>query len=214
MLPITPEENWLRLLSLSKRRSYNGRGEVVECVDLPEAQLAPSGLIDVYGDVHMPVEGEVYYDTKVYFGVVTGSFVSNSTISPDLEWLPKRVDKNLILHLMHATSLFGITAFVGNNCAISGPFIESLDHIPLNVGHRLNIANTNIRCLHNLHLNLPHLNAKIIKVHPYTTHLLGLSFLACDQVVIDTRHIIRILRDPFLWQEHLLELGLVKQAQL
>jgi len=213
MLPISPEENWNRLLNLSKRFSYTHRG-IVKCVDIAEAQLAPNGLVDVRGDIHMPVEGEIYFDTKVYFGHVTGSFVSTATTSMDLSWLPRRIDEYLRLHLINATSLSGITEYVGSDCTISGPLIESLDHIPHHIGYCLNIANTNIRCLHNIHIKHPYFNATMVAVRPHTTHLLGLSFLECDRVLLDTTHALGILRDPFSWQEHLLDLGLVEQAQL
>jgi hypothetical protein len=102
------------------------------------------------------------------------------------------------------------------NCSNTG--ILSLQYAPQQVGSNFFCHDTQITSLHNIHKT--HANWVIgrkIVVPDNCTHILGLAFIqgirgidiGATGTTIQINH-----NDPFEWQEQLIEMGLIEQAQL
>jgi hypothetical protein len=150
------------------------------------------GSVDVQGEVVIPYG---YTKIPVQFRTVSGHFKNCAQIE----------------------SLKGAPSYVGGTFWCDGTPIRSLWGSPTYVGGSFYCHNTQIKSLRSIHKTHADwvIDGKLLL--PETcTHLLGLAHipgvkrvqLGPDENAID------IIHDVFEWQEKLLDLGLVEQAQI
>jgi len=150
------------------------------------------GSVDIRGDVEIPTK---YTKIPVQFGHISGGLFCYSAQLTSLDGTPQRVDGSVY----YRTEL------------------TSLDGTPQHIGGGFNCLNTQIKSLHNIHLtHVDLVIGDILTLPPHCTHLLGLAFIpGVRRVQVGWgATVIDVIHDVFEWQEKLLEMGLVEQAQL
>jgi hypothetical protein len=169
---------------------------------------------------------------------VGSAFHCNHTQITSLQYAPQHVGSGFSCSNTGILSLLYAPTYVGGNFACSetrisslqyapqhvgGDFrcmdthVESLQYAPQYVGGDFLCHRTNIMSLHNIHKT--HSNwvlDGVLYLNRHCTHLLGLAYIkGVKRVQLGKQGpLIEVLHDVFEWQEKLLELGLVEQAQL
>jgi hypothetical protein len=172
------------------------RSHLADLSILDRSKINEDGTVDVRGHLFVP---STFTDFRVKFGNVQGSVFCNRT--------------NMI-------NLNGAPRYVSGDFLCNNTMINSLDDAPKYVGGDLVCCNTNVRSLRNIHLTHPDWIIEGILILPSDcTNLLGLALIpGVNNVVLTStahtpRDAIAVSRDIFVWQEKLLELGLVDQAR-
>jgi hypothetical protein len=151
-----------------------------------------NGSVDVICDVNVPSH---YRELPVQFGTVDGSFTCAFGDIKTLKGSPHTVTGNVTLR----------------ECKN----ITSLEHVPQSIGGNLVLFGTNVASLHNLQHICPQLVVgKCVVLPRKVTHLLSLALIPGISQVSIEGIVVDVIHDVFMWQEKLLEMGLVEQAQL
>jgi len=198
------------------------------------------GKVNVVGNVRIPV---TYHTIPFKFGTVDGDFDcghfstyhANTLGELATQITPARLN-SLLNSPDHVTGHFdcegtNITSlqygpvYVEGNMLVSKTQITSLKHAPTYVGGSLVCARTNIKKLSNVQYHITDSTIGKLIISADCTHLLGLSFVQGVNYVDRIAHKYSLTggpyhinlvvnHDPFLWQEELIKMGLIEQAQL
>jgi len=227
----------MKLDEITQQPAFDKQAILAELAKLgiePISTINADGSVDVNGDVRIP---NSYTEIPVQFRNVSGSFNCSNTGILSLQYAPQQVGSNfycnntLITSLQYApqrvggdfycrntkiTSLQGAPHYVGNGFFCNSTEITSLRYAPQQVSGIFFCHDTLITSLHNIHkTNSDWVIGDKLVVPDNCTHILGLAFIQGVKVVNVRGYELPINhRDPFEWQEQLIELGLVEQAQL
>jgi hypothetical protein len=152
------------------------------------------GSVDVNGDVRLP---SAYTKIPFQFRTVSGDFICYRT---------------------KIRSLKGAPQWVGGSFDCSSTKVESLEYAPQYIGSDFWCSDTQIKSLHNIHkTNSNWVIGNRLALPQTCTHILGLAFIKGVKMVslggLEATPFY-LVHDVFEWQEKLLEMGLVEQAQL
>jgi hypothetical protein len=95
--------------------------------------------------------------------------------------------------------------------------VPYLSNVPDRVDGNVFLHETSIQHLHNVHVAKPTWRiGGTLYLPTACTHVVGLALLpGVSSVALSSRReILNVIHDPFSWQERLLEMGLVEQAQI
>jgi hypothetical protein len=193
--------------------------------------LSNSGEVDVFERVQIPssvsslgVRFRTVYDSFIVEGdrvpiCQLGREVQyvNSHMIESLKGAPTHVTSDFICKYSHLTSLEYSPKTVGGSVILRELGIKSLDFMPRDVGGYFFAEDTGIASLHNFHVSNSDVKiGGVLRLPLHCTHLLSLAFVpGIDRVSFQLdRSVINVIHDIFDWQEKLLDLGLVEQAQL
>jgi len=222
-------------MGIERRSTINADGSVdvngdvnlsVECKNIPVQFNKVHGTA-WFNETHITsLKGSPKYVTKDFWcdsspvttlkyapQYVGGLFACSYTNITSLEYAPQHVDKFSCTHTK-ITSLKGAPAM----CRIfscDNTTITSLEYAPQRVD-RFSCTNTNITSLHNIHKTHPIWEVGTLTIPRQCTHVLGLALMEGVKKVqfgFDTAPV-EVIHDMFEWQEKLLEMGLIEQAQL
>jgi hypothetical protein len=183
-------------------------------------KINADGTVDVSKSVVIPTG----YDTiPVQFGTVDGDFRCKGLTLKSLKGAPAVVNGDFICIGSGITSLQFAPRHVDGNFYCNDTNITSLMFAPQRVGGHFSCDNTRITTLHNIHKT--HSNWVMggkLYLPDGCTHILGLAYvLGVKSILVsdygnghDDAYDIEVIHDVFLWQEKLLDLGLIRQAQL
>jgi len=181
---------------------------------LSRSTINDDGSVDVNGDVTLPFST---HEIPVPFRRVSGNFACANTLIKSLHNAPHYVGGSFRCDKTQITSLAFGPEYVGGSYGTYRTNISSLQHISSHIGGDLMYDSTNITSLHNIHKTHANLVVGGEMWLPRTcTHLLGLAYIpGVKQIKVGSlNNTIDVIHDVFEWQEKLLELGLVEQAQL
>jgi hypothetical protein len=148
---------------------------------------------------------------------VGGDFNCDNTKITSLQYAPQQVGGFYCFNTK-ITSLQYAPQHVGGNFYCHNTKITSLRYAPQQVGGDFWCNDTQIESLHNIYKTHSDwvIGGRLV-IPNNCTHLLGLAYLeGVKQVRLGwtTPNFTDVIHDVFEWQEKLLELGLVEQAQL
>jgi hypothetical protein len=174
------------------------------------------GSVDVDGDVSIPTE---YTKIPVQFRNVSGNFVCTSCKIHSLLGSPLHVGGSFACSYTHITSFKHAPCVVGLDFSCSNTRISSLQYAPTIVGGYVWCDGTSslisLRGIDDTHRNW--VIGEELMVPSHCAHLIGLSSIRGVKYVRIGKSVaqpVSIIHDPFMWQEKLLDLGFVEQAQL
>jgi len=207
----------MRLDEIAQQPAFDKRSILAELVKLKiksKSKINADGSVDVNGKVEIP---RLYTEIPVQFRNVSGMFDCSFTNIVSLKGAPRQVGGDFWCNDTQITSLQYAPQSVGGDFWCQDTLITSLQCVPQSVGGSFYCNTTNITSLHNIHKT--HSNwviGKRLVLPDNCTHLLGLAYIpGIKQVQLGRQgKPIDVIHNVFEWQEKLLEMGPVEQAQL
>lgn len=106
--------------------------------------------------------------------ICDGSYICNETNIKNLIGAPKSVGKNFsCTHNKQLTSLEGIPSKIGGYFSCISSPIETIDHLPEYVGGFVNLGNTQIESLQDIHKKIKQMNGALTIPKTIKSHILG-----------------------------------------
>jgi len=228
----------MRLDEIAQQPAVDRQAILAELIKLNIANnstINEDGTVDVNGDVILLRTSE---QIPVQFRNVRGDFSCSGAQITSLKGSPMHVSNAFICSRTKITSLEHAPNYVGTAFSCSDTEITSLQHSPRHVGGDFWCKSTKITSfqyapkyiggsffsrrasvssLHNIHkTNSDWVINDVLYLPDNCTHLLGLAYIPGVKYVQlpNTKSTTIVIHDVFEWQEKLLELGLVEQAQL
>jgi hypothetical protein len=187
----------MRLYEIAQQPAFDKQAILAELAKLEiesTSIINDDGSIDVQGPVHIPTE---YTKIPVQFRNVSGDFFCFNTKITTLQGAPQQVSGDF---------------FCFNTK------IKSLQYAPQSVGRNFYCNGTKITSLHNIHkTHSDWVIGRKLVIPVNCTHILGLVFIRGIREInvgVSGKDILINHDDPFVWQEQLIEMGLIEQAQL
>jgi len=227
----------MRLDEISQQPTVDRQAILAELAKLGIKSISTindDGSVDVQGNALIPTE---YTSIPVQFRNVSGDFFCDNTQltslkgSPvwvgsvfrcnhtqiaSLQYAPQHVGSGFSCSETRISSLQYAPRYVGGSLWCKNTRVKSLEYAPQYVGGNCWYSSTGTTTLQNIHkTNSDWVLDGILHLNRHCTHLLGLAYIkGVKQVQLGHLDSILVIHDVFEWQEKLLELGLVEQAQL